>query len=61
MKKFIYLSIVLATLSFTSFRTQDNNQSKEVKTNKKEIKSTNYVKFNSAVSEIGDPARPPQD
>ena len=63
MKKFIYLSIVLASLSLSSFRSQDNVVKSTHLQTSKEInnKSTDYANFDStAITEIR-AAKPPQD
>ena len=65
MRKFIYLSIGIASLSLVSFRQQDE-KSLEKKINlkseaTKKVKVTAYVKFNHKDNSLGDPAKPPKD
>ncbi|WP_417428857.1 hypothetical protein [Halpernia sp.] len=67
MKKIIYLSIVLVTLSLTSCRDQEDMvQLNDVKPTNVAAKnatnndSTNYTEFNSSSEEQGDPTKPPK-
>ena len=63
MKKFIYLSIILATLSLSSFISRDKIDTKATNVQKTTVKSNSkiYVSFDSSVAEIGDPVKAPQD
>ncbi|WP_417428859.1 hypothetical protein [Halpernia sp.] len=70
MKKFIYLCIVLATLSLSSFRTQEEIvQLKDIKSVAKtlneftsnKIDSKNYAAFDSSSTELDNPTSPPRD
>ena len=67
MKKFIYLSIVLITLSSISCRNQDDMfQPNEVELTTNSVatintNSTTYQSFDSSAIQQGDPAHPPQD
>jgi hypothetical protein len=67
MKKFIYLSIVIATISFSSFRSQDeivlskNIKNIKVSVEPVETTATKYATFDSSVSEIGTPENPTKD
>ena len=63
MKKFIYLSIILATLSLSSFISRDKIYMKATKVQKIAVKSNSkiYVSFDSSIAEIGDPVKPHQE
>ena len=66
MKKFIYLSIVIATLSLSSFRSQDeivlSKNIKNTKVSSQSIKNTKtYATFDSSVAGEVESAKPPQD
>ena len=65
MKKIIYLSILLVTLTAGSCRNQDDMvQLTDVKptnvSNGSGINSS-YANFNSSASALGDPTRPPKE
>lgn len=68
MKKFIYLSIALLSLSLVSCREQDEmaqilndqNPKSVVSAPSATTNSVEYVNFSSANSVDGDPCRPPQ-
>ena len=67
MKKIIYLSILLVTLTAGSCRNQDDMvQLTDVKpSNSSATRSsdnvTNYATFNSSAVQLGDPTLPPRD
>jgi hypothetical protein len=68
MKKIIYLSIMLVTLSLSSCRNQDDMvQLNDVKTTSASKASasndyqTNFATFDSSSVVQGDPAHPPKD
>lgn len=68
MKKFIYLSIALLSLSVISCREQDemaqllNEQpSNTLSAKASNTNPTEYANFNAANSVDGDPTNPPQD
>ncbi|SFH91531.1 hypothetical protein SAMN05443292_0764 [Halpernia frigidisoli] len=64
MKKFIYLSIGIASLSLVSFREQEGNSLKPVTISPQENKTstiTNYVKFDHTDNSLGNPTTPPRD
>ena len=69
MKKFIYLSIALVTLSLTSCRNQDDmsqitevNPAKAAAANSSSNdNASTYSQFDSSSIAQGDPAHPPRD
>ena len=67
MKKIIYLSIALVTLTLTSCRNQDDMvQLNDVKpattaSAKNDQNSTTYQSFDSSAVQQGDPTKPPQE
>ena len=68
MKKFIYLSIALVSLSLISCRNQEDmvqlNDIKPAslaKPSSTESNSTAYGSFDSSAVQQGDPVKPPQD
>ncbi|SFH91512.1 hypothetical protein [Halpernia frigidisoli] len=64
MKKFIYLSIAVASLTLVSFREEQGNSLKAAKNKleKKQIsKDSNYVKFDHTDNSLGDAITPPRD
>ncbi|MGS0746931.1 hypothetical protein [Halpernia sp. GG3] len=65
MRKIIYLSIGVASLTLVSFRQQDEKSS-EKKINLKseatqKVKFTDYVKFDHKDNSLVDPAKPPKE
>lgn len=65
MKKLIYLSIGIASLTLVSFREQNddtaNNRKAVMSENGGNINVVKYVKFDHTDNSLGDPARPPKD
>ncbi|MBC7557687.1 MAG: hypothetical protein H7195_12080 [Chryseobacterium sp.] len=68
MKNFIYLSILLVTLSLSSCRNQDDmvqlndgNPNKVSNASAANGNSTTYATFDSSAIAQGDPVKPPQD
>lgn len=62
MKKFIYLSIAIASLTLVSFRELNSNEVKTKKTLKVENKKlVKYLKFDHNDKSLGDITTPPLD